>query len=357
MTFFTKLYLYHTKELQYRIFYTFFTWACFFSITFFNMEFLLDRILPYNLLPDNFKATSRAVTTASSRDNVMSLSGSNVENSNTLLESLQRNFTITDPTLLQDNNQINSLGDPLTGGLIFTDIFEGFFSYLLLSGYLALLFTIPFLYYHVYKFLLPGLTYQEGFLLKYFFITSTSLIYFAHILIYTLLLPYAINFFLSFQTYTIPTSEPLSELDLYRDTGLPQNGLTFLGRVYPWITFLINLFTTASFLFQLPLFLFVITILILPQIKTGFVAPGGETNPIITQLRSLTPNGHTFGWSTLFLRKILFFLLVLLTAIFSPPDLYSQFLLFLPLFLMVEFFIFIVSMYIVYTSRAVPTKP
>lgn len=62
------------------------------------------------------------------------------------------------------------------------------------------------------------------------------------------------------------------------------------------------------------------------------------------QLSRIVSKGR-LNQSTLFFRKIYFFLLVLFTAIFSPPDLYSQLFLFIPLFIVLESFIFMILVF------------
>lgn len=301
-----KLYQYHSTELKFRIFYIFLTLIfCFISL-FYNMEFILYKIAP-----------------------------------------IQPSIEFSMESIDFNNKDVTS--KITSTDFIFTDIFEAFLSYIVLSGYFTFLFSLPFIYYHLYKFLLPGLSYTESTLMRILFYSSLFLIIFAHLLTYTVILPYAISFFLTFQTGTpfTQTINPFNDLhNLFtsNETFIENNNafkispnITFLSRIYSWILFLIHLFTAVSFLFQLPLVLFILFLLFLKPTQS------------IINTSTQTPLNTAFQLkNTTFLRKILFFLLVLLTAIFSPPDLYSQFFLFVPLFFVIEIFIFALFFYFEY---------
>jgi Sec-independent protein secretion pathway component TatC len=212
--------------------------------------------------------------------------------------------------------------DPLGGsGFIFTELLEGFWSTLLLAGYGALGLSLPVIYYHIYKFVLPGLKYMEARFLKVFLLLSLSFFIFIHLLTYYLIIPYAASFFLSFQS------------------NYPQSGfLHFTGRIYPALTFILNFFTIFSLLFQLPLVCFYL-------FAINAMRDNQTTNSVLADPLKLPLRGSSEWGSQTFLRKLLFFSLVLLTAIFSPPDLYSQLFLFVPLFFILEIFIFMVFVF------------
>ncbi len=221
----------------------------------------------------------------------------------------------------------DTLGEPIheaLSGFIFTELLEGFWSSLLLSGYGAFILTLPIIYYHAYKFLLPGLTYIEARFLKTFIILSLAFLILAHLLTYFIIIPYAASFFLSFQS------------------NYPQSGfLSFTGRIYPALSFILNCFTLITFLFQLPLLLFFCFIYF--NLNSNFTYESLTTSSFTTS-KSEGPQLQSNKNYT-FLRKILFFSLVLLTAIFSPPDIYSQLFLFIPLFLILESFILMIFVF------------
>jgi len=260
--------------------------------------------------------------------------------------------------LLINKKSIDFFSKP--NDFIFTEIFEGFFSYLLFSSYISFLFTLPFFYYNIYKFLLPGISFSEALLFKTFFKLSLCLFLLGHLLTYLVILPYAMSFLLDFQTnVTFSTLNNLEPIELaLQDQLIPEGTklsdspsdvkLTFLGRILPWIQFLIQIFTTVSFLFHLPLILFICFILITKVINTNLTSNWTSTN--FKQSKKSQKESFLFNLNnnTIFVRKILFFLLVLITAIFSPPDIYSQLFLLIPLFIIIEIFIFLVFLYLEY---------
>jgi len=180
--------------------------------------------------------------------------------------------------------------------------------------------------------LLPGLTYLETRFLKTFLYLSLSFLILTHLLTYYLILPYAASFFLSFQS-----NYPLSGF------------LHFTGRIYPALTFILNLSTLLSFLFQLPLLLFSFYLYNLSShLSHSLSYPKSSLESTQTQETKGTYFQTSFfstSKSKSFLRKLLFFTLVLLTAIFSPPDIYSQLFLFVPLFFILEIFIFMIFVF------------
>jgi Sec-independent protein secretion pathway component TatC len=371
-----KLYQYHSYELKFRIFYLFLTLGFSFFSVFSNMEFILYKLL----LPP--KTNQKLSLTNLNQDPInQNLSLSEIT------QTLDQLPPITDQDLLK-LGLIHSKAiltpeqstSSLLNDFIFTEIFEGFFSYLILSGYFAFIFSLPIIYYTIYHFLLPGLSYTESIIFKLTFYLSLSLLFFAHFLTYFLILPYAISFFLTFQSG--PTLVPLESLMLtqssleesqsYLDTTLTPK-LSFLGKLSSWISFLIQVFTAVSLLFHFPLFLFIL-FLIFSANTSANVSPGYSKTLVLTLNQRLTktdsnaqpkleehdlsktkftkPNlPFKLFQNTTFFRKLLFFTLVLLTAIFSPPDLYSQFFLFIPLFLIIELFIFSLFIYLEYLNQ------
>lgn len=315
-----KLHQYHSKELKIRLLYILFTWIFTFVVFFFNMDFII------------YKCSFTELATALTNTNAVATRST---------------------------------------GLIFTEIFEGFLSYVIFSSYLACLVTLPFIYYHTYNFLLPGISFTEAKFFKLFFNLSFCLVMIAHLIAYNLIIPYAISFFLNFQSeFSLETlTTGLTALNGSSNESTFW-GITFLGRVYPWITFLINLFTIINFLFQLPLILFTIFVLIKPysliplksENKQALTTEAFELNlnqknvsycnqPQLENKLTYKTNRFMTSWTiTTFLRKLLIFTLVLLTAIFSPPDIYSQIFLLIPLTFVIEIFLFLVFFYLEYLN-------
>lgn len=352
-----KLYQYHSTELKSRIFYLFLTFIFCFTVTFYNMEFILYKITP-SVKP--FQKHIQESLHAADADSEMSsffLFRTEDAHAETLseakLEGAFETQTKLEPMFLDASQLEVKTQLPHNLDFIFTDIFEAFLSYIVLSSYLSFLLSLPFIYYHLYKFLQPGLSYTESTLFRYLFYTSLFLIVFALILTYTIILPYATSFFLTFQTGTSQTFNGVSTEHFPEFQTIPN--IAFLSRIYSWILFLIHLFTAVSFLFQLPLLLFVLFLLILkPTLiyKTHVSPAEGNDSLLAGRLAALNQDLTLFKrQNTTFLRKLLFFLLVLITAVFSPPDLYSQFFLFVPLFFIIEIFIFALFFYFEYIKK------
>lgn len=373
----SNLYQHHSKELKLRLLYILCTWTVAFATAFYNMEFLLYKLL-LTTKTENKSTLSTQLTTPTSTNTEMASVGAHFSKT-----------TFANPITENTTNYTD---------FIFTEIFEAFFSYLVVSGYVAFIVSLPIIYYHVYQFLLPGLSFTESSLLKVLFYLSLFFFCVAHLLTYFVLIPYATNFLLAFQssaTYVqssshlgiTPSSVDISYGDERSLTTLLTPNLTFLGRVYPWITFTINLFTAVSTLFHLPLFLFVIFLYFkglnyTPKVtmKSGVTDFVDKPTALHTvNLRKAEPNGdinesdkntaeanhrrsrreHLHGYNlvdTSFFRKLLFFMLVVLTALFSPPDLYSQIFLLVPLFFIIELFLFAVFLYTEYVNLASSTS-
>lgn len=188
------------------------------------------------------------------------------------------------------------------------------------------------MYYTIYKFLLPGLTYLESRLLKIAGQLSLALLILAYVLLFVLILPYAISFFLSFQSN-------------YPDTSY----LTYTGRILPFLTFILKFNFSLALLFQLPLVLLIVYIQM--NHSASYFLSWFDKSLFKTSLDKLSSRKKNVNKTTsklkpgkfnkLFIRKLLFFSLVLLTAILSPPDVYSQVVLFVPLWMLLESFLFL----------------
>lgn len=208
----TYLLQYHSTELKLRIFYLCLSLTLSFILCFQQAEYLL------------YKVTS-----------VLLESLNNLDDSK---NELIKNLSIDVESSVMASSSSAWLSQP-SPGFIFTELLEAFWSTLLLSGYGSFLLSLPVIYYTLYKFLLPGLTHIESRLLKTFMLFSLGFILLAHLLTYYFILPYATSFFLSFQS------------------NYPQTAfLSFTGRIYPVLTFILNTFSIISLLFQLPLCLF-----------------------------------------------------------------------------------------------------
>jgi sec-independent protein translocase protein TatC len=180
--------------------------------------------------------------------------------------------------------------------LIYTDITEAFFTYLNLSLYISFVFSFLFLIYQIIYFLIPGLFKKE-----YLFIKKIlKIIYFScflSILItYFFMIPLIWHFFISNDT-----SNSISAINIH-----------FEGKLNEYIFILLRVFFSILCIFLSPLILF-----ILIQLKLI------SLNILVNQ------------------RKFAYILIFFFGALLSPPDVFSQILLAIPLCFSYEFIIFI----------------
>ena len=93
--------------------------------------------------------------------------------------------------------------------LIFTALQEAFLTYLKVSFFVAIFLTSPVILMQIWKFIAPGLYKNEKkALLPYLFATPV-LFLLGGLLVYYLVMPLAIKFFLSFETPSLPNSLPI----------------------------------------------------------------------------------------------------------------------------------------------------
>ena len=183
---------------------------------------------------------------------------------------------------------------PTDGKLIFTSPFEKFNSYLWLSFFLGLLLSSPFWIYQIWAFIAPGLYKKEKkspfnpyFFFFLLFLSGTFFVYF-------LVLPFSFDFLL----------------------GAWGNEVPYIS-VRSFLSFFLRLSLVFGLVFELPLILFFL-------LKFQIVRP--ET-----------------------LKKIRPYVLVgmaVLSALITPPDIFSMLFLMLPLYLMFEGGIFLGSFFI-----------
>ena len=177
---------------------------------------------------------------------------------------------------------------------IFTDMSELFFLYLELSVIISLLLLIPFLFLHLWLFLIPGLYNYEKSFLFFIFIGILSFSFIIIFSLYFFLIPFVWSFFLSFE--------------IKEEGGF---GVFYEAHIKDYIFFLINI-----------LFLFLLGMLI-PVIFIIFIYFK------IIQVNILVNY-----------RKYFIILIFLISAFITPPDVISQVAVSLPILLFYEFIIF-----------------
>jgi len=93
--------------------------------------------------------------------------------------------------------------------LIFTALQETFLTYLKVSFFAAFFITSPFILIHVWKFIAPGLYKHEKLAIMPYLVATPILFFLGGILVYYLIMPLAIKFFLSFESTGIATNLPI----------------------------------------------------------------------------------------------------------------------------------------------------
>ena len=93
--------------------------------------------------------------------------------------------------------------------LIFTALQEAFLTYLKVSFFVAIFLTSPVILMQIWKFIAPGLYKNEKKALLPYLLATPVLFLLGGLLVYYLVMPLAIKFFLSFETPSLPNSLPI----------------------------------------------------------------------------------------------------------------------------------------------------
>lgn len=189
--------------------------------------------------------------------------------------------------------------------MIYTGLHEAFFTYLKVSFFCALFFSLPIVLNQIWKFIAPGLYRQERAFVRPLFLMTPVLFVAGAALAYYLVFPMAWSFFLSFETAGMDGSLPL-QLE---------------ARVGEYLSLVIQLVFAFGLSFELPLLLLLLA-------KTGVVTADG-----------LARN-----------RRYAVVIIFAVAALITPPDLISQIALGVPIMLLYELSIFMVR-------RLVATSP
>ena len=99
--------------------------------------------------------------------------------------------------------------DPVSRRLIFTALHETFVTYLKVAFFAAIFIGSPILLIQIYKFIAPGLYKNEKRALLPYLISTPILFLLGGLLVYYLVMPLAIKFFLSFESAGSSTSLPI----------------------------------------------------------------------------------------------------------------------------------------------------
>ena len=93
--------------------------------------------------------------------------------------------------------------------LIFTALQETFLTYLKVSFFTAFFITCPFILMQIWKFIAPGLYKHEKIAIIPYLVLTPILFFLGGTLVYYLIMPLAIKFFLSFESSGLTTSLPI----------------------------------------------------------------------------------------------------------------------------------------------------
>jgi len=93
--------------------------------------------------------------------------------------------------------------------LIFTALQETFLTYLRVSFFAAFFLTCPFILTQIWKFIAPGLYKEEKTAILPYLVLTPILFFLGGMLVYYLIMPLAIKFFLSFESTGLSTNLPI----------------------------------------------------------------------------------------------------------------------------------------------------
>ena len=99
--------------------------------------------------------------------------------------------------------------DKINRRLIFTALQETFLTYLKVSFFTAFFVTCPYILMQIWKFIAPGLYKHEKIAILPYLVLTPILFFLGGMLVYYLIMPLAIKFFLSFESTGLSTNLPI----------------------------------------------------------------------------------------------------------------------------------------------------
>ncbi len=182
--------------------------------------------------------------------------------------------------------------------LIFTALQETFLTYLKVSFFTAFFVTCPFILTQIWKFIAPGLYKHEKIAILPYLVLTPVLFLLGGMLVYYLIMPLAIKFFLSFESTGLSTNLPI-QLE---------------AKVNEYLSLIMKLIFAFGISFQLPVVL-------------SLLARVGLVDSIFLKKR----------------RKYVVVIIFATAAILTPPDPITQIGLAVPLLILYELSIFSVK--------------
>tara|TARA_Y100000590_G_scaffold341138_1_gene389185 strand:+ start:9641 stop:10414 length:774 start_codon:yes stop_codon:yes gene_type:complete len=181
--------------------------------------------------------------------------------------------------------------DPNNRRLIFTALHETFITYLKVAFFTAIFVTSPIILTQIWKFIAPGLYKNEKKALLPYLVATPTLFLLGGMLVYYLVMPLAIKFFLSFETSAQVTSLPI-QLE---------------AKVNEYLSLIMRLIFAFGISFQLPVLLSLLA-------RVGFI----DSEFLKTR------------------RKYVVVIIFAVAAILTPPDPITQIGLGIPLLILYE---------------------
>jgi len=181
--------------------------------------------------------------------------------------------------------------DTINRRMIFTALHETFFTYLKVAFFAAMFVTSPIIITQIWKFVAPGLYKNEKKALLPYLIATPILFLLGAMLVYYLIMPLAIKFFLSFETSSNINSLPI-QLE---------------AKVNEYLSLIMRLIFAFGISFQLPILLSLLA-------QVGFV----DSNYLKQR------------------RKYVIVIIFIAAAILTPPDPITQIGLGIPLLILYE---------------------
>ena len=188
--------------------------------------------------------------------------------------------------------------DNVNRRLIFTALQETFLTYLRVSFFAALFVSSPIILMQIWKFIAPGLYENEKKAILPYLIATPILFLFGGMLVYYLIMPLAIKFFLSFEASSINSALPI-QLE---------------AKVNEYLSLVMKLIFAFGLSFQLPVILSLLA-------RVGFI------DSVFLKER----------------RKYVVVIIFVAAAILTPPDPITQIGLAIPLLILYELSIFSVK--------------
>ncbi len=180
--------------------------------------------------------------------------------------------------------------DPASRRMIYTNLTEAFFTYLRLAVFAGFILSFPVIAAQLYKFIAPGLHAKEKRAMLPFLVAAPALFFIGAAFVYYLIFPAAWRFFLGFETSG--------------GQGLP---IQLEAKVSDYLSLVMHLIIAFGLSFQLPIILVLL-------VKSGFLS--------VDTLKK--------G------RRYAIVIIVSVAAVITPPDIFSQIALSVPLYVLYE---------------------